>query len=72
MENREGQSTPRVISHFLQHLQGLLFLLLIIQGVPVCDLRLLDVRYTWLAWVLPPVLWTWGKLFLWHLGRGMV
>lgn len=74
MENREGQSIPRVISHFLQHLLGLSFLLLIVQGVPVCvDLGLLEVavRYRiWLAWVLPPALRTWGKLFLWHLEWG--
>lgn len=72
MENRKGPNTPRVISHFPQYLLGLPFLLLIIQGVPVrVDLRLLGVavRYgVWLAWVLPPALRTWGKLFLWHLG----
>lgn len=42
--NREGQSTPRVISHFPQHFLGFPFLSLIIQSVPVCvDLRLLEV-----------------------------
>lgn len=71
-----GKRAPGVISHLPRYLLGLPFLPLITQGAPVCaELRLLGVavRYrVWLAWVLPPALWTWGELFLWHLEMGGV
>ena len=75
MENRKGRNTPGVISHFPQRLLGLPFLSVIIQGIPVrvqLGLLVVAVRHgIRLARVLPPALWTWGKLFLWCLEAGV-